>query len=83
VGNYAGRSYVVFGQTDKTVINLADVVKGIGGFVINGYAVHNYSTYVNGFSVSGAGDFNGDGLADHLVGASYDTNTNLEYEGRS
>jgi hypothetical protein len=32
----AGRSYVVFGKTDNTAINLSAIVNGIGGFVING-----------------------------------------------
>jgi hypothetical protein len=31
-----GRSYVVFGKIDSTVINLSSIVAGTGGFVING-----------------------------------------------
>lgn len=61
----AGRTYVVFGQTTSIPVNLTDVAAGIGGFVIDGQAAGDNS----GFSVSGAGDINGDGLADLLVGA--------------
>jgi hypothetical protein len=61
----AGESYVVFGKTDGTAVELADVVAGIGGFVINGINPLDHS----GFTVSGAGDVNGDVLADVIVGA--------------
>lgn len=46
-------------------VNLSDVAAGIGGFVINGIDPNDRS----GLSVSGAGDVNGDGLADLIVGA--------------
>jgi hypothetical protein len=63
----AGRSYVVFGKTDATQVNLSDIgtANGTGGFVINGESASDAS----GISVSSAGDVNGDGLADLLVGA--------------
>jgi hypothetical protein len=32
----AGKSYVVFGKTNSTAINLSDIASGTGGFVING-----------------------------------------------
>ncbi len=60
----AGESYVVFGKTGGTAINLGDVAAGTGGFVINGIDPSD----VSGFSVSGAGDVNGDGLDDVIVG---------------
>ena len=63
--NAAGESYVVFGKADGTAVNLSDVAAGSGGFIINGIDVYDYS----GFSVSGGGDVNGDGLADLIVGA--------------
>ncbi len=61
----AGESYVVFGKADGTPVSLADVAAGLGGFVINGINPEDFS----GWTVSGAGDVNGDGLADLIVGA--------------
>ncbi len=46
-------------------IELSDVAAGTGGFVMNGIDPIDFS----GGSVSGAGDVNGDGLADLIVGA--------------
>ncbi len=65
VDNNAGRSYVVFGQTGTTAINLSAVANGNGGFVINGQCAFDQS----GISVASAGDVNGDGLADLIIGA--------------
>jgi hypothetical protein len=64
---WAGRSYVVFGKTNSTAVDLSAVANGTGGFVINGQAGHDRS----GYSVSSAGDVNGDGLADLIVGAPF------------
>jgi len=72
----AGRSYVVFGKSDGTVVSLATIATGAGGFAINGEAV---SSDWSGYSVSSAGDVNGDGLADLIVGAL----GNSSYAGRS
>ncbi len=66
----AGKSYVVFGKANGSVVNLSDITSAsnpTGGFVINGEAANNYS----GGSVSSAGDVNGDGLDDLIVGADY------------
>ncbi|MCX7246483.1 MAG: Ig-like domain-containing protein, partial [Burkholderiales bacterium] len=60
-----GRSYVVFGQTGSGAIDLSAVAAGSGGFVINGQGASDQS----GASVASAGDVNGDGLADLIVGA--------------
>ena len=59
-GSTVGRSYVVFGKTTTTVVNLSTLTAGTStlGFVING----------GGYSVASAGDFNGDGLADMIIG---------------
>ncbi|MFB2552432.1 VCBS domain-containing protein [Ensifer soli] len=60
----AGSSYVVFGKASGFgTVNLADL--GTGGFRIDGAAAGDSS----GFSVSEAGDVNGDGFADLLVSA--------------
>jgi hypothetical protein len=64
-GSDAGRSYVVFGQTGGSAVDLSAIAAGSGGFVINGQCADDFS----GFSVSSAGDVNGDGLADLIVGA--------------
>ena len=59
----AGKSYVVFGKTDNTAINLSAIASGTGGFVIIGENEDDLS----GYSVSTAGDVNGDGLDDLIV----------------
>ncbi len=64
-GSNAGRSYVVFGKTDLAAVNLSAIVAGVGGFVINGQAADDSS----GTVVSSAGDVNGDGLSDVIIGA--------------
>src|SRR4051794_40572001 len=60
-----GQSYVVFGKACGTAVELSDIAAGQGGFALNGAAEGDGS----GISVSGAGDVNGDGLADLIVGA--------------
>jgi hypothetical protein len=62
---YAGSSYVLFGKSTTTSVDLSSVVAGFGGFVIKGQNYYDYS----GISVASAGDVNGDGLADLIVGA--------------
>jgi len=66
-GQYdAGESYVVFGSGEgfDASLNLADL-NGSNGFVLNGIDVGDFS----GSSVSTAGDVNGDGFDDLLIGA--------------
>src|SRR5262245_65096099 len=65
--NAAGDSYVVFGKASgfAAEIDLAAVAGGAGGFVIPGQDAGDQS----GFSVSTAGDINGDGFDDLIVGA--------------
>ena len=64
--NGAGASYVVFGSTGgfSSSLNLSSLV-GTNGFVINGIDTGELS----GFSVDGAGDINGDGIDDLIIGA--------------
>jgi hypothetical protein len=68
-----GRSYVVFGKASGTAVNLANVAAGTGGFVINGITDGNLNN--SGYFVSSAGDVNGDGLADVIVGEPYSGNS--------
>jgi hypothetical protein len=61
--NGSGRSYVVFGQSGGTALDLSAVAAGHGGFALDGL-----SNERSGVGVSAAGDVNGDGLADLIVG---------------
>jgi hypothetical protein len=59
----SGSAYVVFGQATTTVIDLAAL--GTQGYRIDGASTGDYA----GHSVENAGDVNGDGRPDALVGA--------------
>jgi hypothetical protein len=61
----AGRGYVVFGRAGGVPINLSAVANGQGGFVINGQCTTDQA----GLAMQPAGDVDGDGLADILIGA--------------
>jgi hypothetical protein len=64
---FAGKSYVVFGQSSfANPLELASL-DGMNGFVIEGINAYDNS----GSSVSGAGDLNGDGIDDVIIGAYY------------
>ncbi len=67
--SYGGASYVVFGNPsigNSGSITLSSL-NGSNGFVLPGVASGDYS----GWSVSGTGDVNGDGVADLIIGAPY------------
>ncbi|GAB0056714.1 hypothetical protein SIID45300_01025 [Candidatus Magnetaquicoccaceae bacterium FCR-1] len=64
-GVASGSAYVVFGATNLTAMDLS-TLNGTKGFRIDGQMNGDLA----GFSVSGAGDVNGDGLADLVIGAS-------------
>jgi hypothetical protein len=74
----AGRTYVVFGKTSTDRVSLSDVAQTIGGFALDGEAEEDAA----GGSLSGAGDINGDGIADIVVGAS-GADPNGEGSGRA
>ena len=63
----AGESYVIFGATNVGGAGTLELsaLNGANGFVVNGAQSSTYS----GTSVSAAGDINGDGIADLLIGA--------------
>ena len=68
-GNYAGRSYVIYGGSqigNNGLLGLSGL-NGTNGFKIDGEANSVYS----GTCVSAAGDINGDHLPDMLIGEPY------------
>ena len=66
----AGSAYVIFGKTTGwSNIDLANLAAG-DGFRIDGAAAGDNA----GYSVSSAGDFNGDGYDDLIIGAPTDAN---------
>jgi len=67
-GSASGASYVVFGRTSGFAANLnLSVLNGTNGFRIFGVTTNDQS----GLSVASAGDFNGDGIDDLIIGARY------------
>jgi|CXWL01.1.fsa_nt_gi hypothetical protein len=78
-GTYSGSSYVVFGKTSgfSAAMNLS-TLNGSNGFRLDGEAEYDFS----GFSVSTAGDVNGDGFDDLIVGA-YRADPNGTFSGSS
>ena len=65
--DFAGRTYVVYGKADTESVQLAMLVDNAAGFMMTGEAEQD----LFGFSVSGAGDVDGDGLADIVAGSSW------------
>src|SRR6056297_2919595 len=64
-GDRAGESYVVFGRADPAAAVDLSALDGSNGFRIDGIDTFDES----GFSVSSAGDVNGDGFDDVIIGA--------------
>ena len=78
----AGETYIVYGGASAPgtggVLDLSDL-DGTNGFILNGIDARDFS----GFSVSSAGDVNGDGYDDLIIGAlSADPNGN-SYAGET
>ncbi|HEY9815265.1 MAG TPA: calcium-binding protein, partial [Candidatus Obscuribacterales bacterium] len=78
-GSFSGSSYVVFGRDSgfDATLNLS-TLDGSNGFRINGVATDDQS----GYSVSSAGDVNGDGFDDLIIGAN-GADPNGSYSGSS
>lgn len=69
VSNQPGKTAVIFGSRQSNawgsgVVNLLNFVDGQRGFMLTGGQSEDY----NGFSISSAGDINGDQLDDILIG---------------
>src|SRR4028118_462261 len=77
---YAGQSYVVFGSNSGFGAGLdLSTLDGSNGFAINGIATNDSS----GWSVSSAGDVNGDGFDDLIIGAISADPNGISYAGQS
>ncbi len=77
---YAGSSYVIYGRLSgwSQILDLSSL-DGTNGFRLDGEAVFDQS----GLSVAGAGDTNGDGFEDLIVGAAYANPNGLSNAGSS
>ena len=80
-GNNSGSSYVIYGRSEDNPftddINLFELDRN-DGLIINGKNGDK-----SGFSVSKAGDINGDGIGDLIIGAKDGNPDNKESAGRS
>ncbi|MDJ1305488.1 MAG: integrin alpha [Candidatus Midichloria sp.] len=61
----AGQAYVVFGKSSFSPPLELSTLNGSNGFIMNGIAVRDWAR----ISVSSAGDINGDGIDDLIIGA--------------
>jgi hypothetical protein len=62
---YAGQSYVIFGHPSFPATFSLASLNGSNGFIVNGAAASDFL----GYGGDGAGDLNGDGLNDVVIGA--------------
>lgn len=78
--NGIGSSYVVYGRIGASISTIAlNSLDGINGFRLNGAARYDSS----GRSVNAAGDVNGDGIDDLVVGAPHADANGLSQSGSS
>ncbi|MEO5362280.1 MAG: DUF4347 domain-containing protein [Magnetococcus sp. DMHC-8] len=79
-----GAAYVVFGKTDLGSAGTIalNALGGSDGFRLNGSLAGTLGEYA-GVSVSRAGDINGDGFGDLIVGAKYASQDGTNYTGAS
>ena len=69
-GGSSGQSYVLYGATGLPATVQLSALNGTTGFTINGVSAGDQSGYA-GQAASGAGDVNGDGFDDVVIGAPY------------
>lgn len=76
----AGKSYVIFGSESgfDSTVDLSSL-DGVNGIILSGESGEDWS----GYSVSAAGDVNGDGLDDVLIGAPYADHNNQSGAGEA
>lgn len=74
-----GAAYVVFGKANGAPVQISSIEAGVsGGFAMLGARASDQA----GSHVNGAGDVNGDGLADVLVSAVFATSNGNQFAGR-
>jgi len=74
-GPYSGTAYLVFGKATFSDLNLSEL-DGSNGFRLSGSAAYDFA----GIQTNAAGDINGDGFDDFIVGAPY-ASPNGSYSG--
>lgn len=78
--NATGESYVIFGTNQGFPANFdLSTLNGTNGFIIEGFEAESFS----GGAVSSAGDLNGDGLKDLIIGAFASNSNSLNDSGRT
>ena len=78
-GEYSGQSYIVYGGSVVPAKVELSALDGVSGFMINGAAPGVFT----GWSVSGAGDVNGDGFDDVVIGARRSDHLSGHYGGQA
>jgi hypothetical protein len=86
----SGETYVVYGRAAADGLRfppafpLARLLPGGGGGAADGFVITGASSFdYSGYSVSGVGDMNGDGIDDLFIGAPYADAGGRDYAGES